>query len=555
MSEKMYQITIDNKTNAYSDETTYLQIAQAYQQHYKDDIVLVLVDGKLQELYKKVSKDCQISFVTTADDAGNKTYKRGVSFLLVKSIYDVYGRDKIKKVWIRFSMDKGFYCTVDGTVTVNQEFLDRVNTRMRELVELNLPIDKKTVHTDDAIELFKNYGMDEKERLFNYRRVSSVNIYSINGFEDYYYGYMVPSTGYLKYFALHLYGDGFVLQMPEAENSKIVPEFRPKDKLFKVLKESTERATRTGIDTIGDLNEYITKRNPLEQILVQEAFQEKKIAEIAEQIASDPAKKFVLIAGPSSSGKTTFSQRLSIQLRVNGLIPHPIAVDNYFVNREATPLDEDGKPNYECLGAVDVEKLNQDLTDLMEGKTVEIPSFNFKTGKREYKGNFKTLGNNDILVIEGIHCLNDELTYKLPKENKFKIYISALTSINIDEHNRIPSTDGRLLRRMVRDARTRGTSAKNTIAMWKSVRRGEEENIFPYQEDADVMFNSALLYELAVIKHYAEPVLFGIEKDCEEYVEAKRLLKFLDYFVGIGSEDIPKNSLLREFIGGGCFEL
>ncbi len=553
MNKKMYQITIENKVCEYSEGTTYLQIAQEYQDKYEDDIVLVFVDDKLQELGKPITKDCQLTFVTTAEDVGNKTYKRGVSFLLVKSIYDVY--EQIENVWIRFSMDKGFYCTVDGNVTVNQEFLDKVKNRMMELVSLDIPIGKKRVHTDDAIKAFKRYGMGEKGKLFHFRRVSTVNIYSINSFEDYYYGYMVPSTGYLKYFELHLYGDGFVVQMPETNNSKEVPEFRPKNKLFQVMKESTERATKTGIDTIGDLNEYITKRNPLELILVQEAFQEKKIAEIAEQIASDAAKKFVLIAGPSSSGKTTFSQRLSIQLRVNGLVPHPIAVDNYFVNREDTPLDEEGKPNYECLEAVDMEKLNQDLTDLLDGKTVEIPSFNFKTGKREYKGNFKTLGENDILVIEGIHCLNDALTYKLPKENKFKIYISALTSINIDEHNRIPSTDGRLLRRMVRDARTRGTSAKNTIAMWKSVRRGEEKNIFPYQEEADVMFNSALLYELAVLKHYAEPVLFGIEKDCEEYVEAKRLLKFLDYFVGIGSEDIPKNSLLREFIGGGCFEL
>ena len=299
----------------------------------------------------------------------------------------------------------------------------------------------------------------------------------------------------------------------------------------------------------------MTKGNPQELILVQEALQEKKIADIAAQIASKPDKKFVLIAGPSSSGKTTFSHRLSVQLRVNGLIPHPLAVDNYFVNREDTPLDEEGKPNYECLEAVDIAKLNEDLTGLLEGKTVEIPSFNFKLGKREYKGNYMTLGENDILVLEGIHCLNDALTIGLPKEKKFKIYISALTQLNIDEHNRIPSTDGRLLRRIVRDARTRGTSAKDTIAMWKSVRRGEESNIFPYQEEADVMFNSALLYELAVLKQYAEPVLFGIEKNCEEYVEAKRLLKFLDYFVAIGSEAIPKNSLLREFIGGGCFDL
>lgn len=539
----------------YPEGTTYLDIAREHQNEYKNDIVLVFVDGKLQELYRKVRKNCHLSFVTTADDVGSKTYKRGVSFLMVKAIYDVYGRENVKKVWIHFSLDKGFYCTVDGNVKMNQEFIELVESRMRELVAQDLKIMKRHEHIDDALEIFKQQGMEGKEKLFNYRRVSSVNLYSLNGFDDYYYGYMVPSTGFLKYFKLYLYEDGFVLQMPDTNATDVVTEFEPKNKLFQVLKESTDRGSLIGVDTVGDLNDYVTKRNPQELILVQEALQEKQIAEIAEQIASNPKKKFVLIAGPSSSGKTTFSHRLSIQLRVNGLVPHPIAVDNYFVNREFTPLDEEGKPNYECLEAVDVEQLNRDLTALLRGECVEIPSFNFKTGKREYKGNFKQLGENDILVIEGIHCLNDALTYQLPKENKFKIYISALTSLNVDEHNRIPSTDGRLLRRMVRDARTRGTSAKNTIAMWKSVRRGEESNIFPFQEEADVMFNSALLYELAVLKSYAEPILFGIEKDCEEYAEAKRLLKFLDYFVGIGSEDIPKNSLLREFIGGGCFEL
>jgi uridine kinase len=281
--------------------------------------------------------------------------------------------------------------------------------------------------------------------------------------------------------------------------------------------------------------------------------QEKRIGDIARTIVDRKDVKFVLIAGPSSSGKTTFSHRLSIQLRAHGMKPHPIAVDNYFVDRAHTPLDQDGKPNFECLEAIDVKLFNENLVDLLAGKEVELPTYNFKTGKREYNGETLKLGEQDVLVIEGIHCLNDALTYQLAKENKFKIYISALTQLNIDEHNRIPTTDGRLLRRMVRDARTRGTSARKTISMWESVRRGEEENIFPYQEEADVMFNSALIYELAVLKQYAEPVLFGIEKDCEEYIEAKRLLKFLDYFVGIGSEHVPANSLLKEFIGGGCF--
>ena len=551
----MYRVRIGDEIREFEEGTTYLTIAQEYQKKYENDIVLVFVNGKLQELHKTLHTDCEMDFVTTGDSIGHLTYKRGVSFLLVKAVYDVAGHENVEKVRIHYSVDKGYYCTAKGDFLLNQEFLDRVENRMQEMVQKDIPVKKRTVHTDEAVELFKKHGMRDKERLFRYRRVSKVNIYSINEFEDYFYGYMVPSTGYLRYFKLHLYDEGFVVQMPEVSNPEVVPEFRPKKKLFQVLKESARGGDMMGIETVGSLNDYETQGNPKELLLVQEALQEKKIAQIAEQIATAREKKFVLIAGPSSSGKTTFSKRLSIQLRVSGLVPHSISVDDYFKNRVETPLDEEGKPDYECLEALDVETFNRNLRDLLDGKRVELPSFNFKTGKREYNGNYMELGENDILVIEGIHCLNDELTRDLPKENKFKIYISALTQLNIDEHNRIPSTDGRLIRRMVRDARTRGTSAKQTIAMWKSVRRGEENNIFPYQEDADVMFNSALLYELAVLKQYAEPILFGIERGCEEYLEAKRLLKFLDYFVGIGSENIPQNSILREFIGGGCFEL
>lgn len=549
-----YQVTIKDTVKEYEKGTTYLDIAKEYQKEFEDDILLVFVNGKLQELFKKLDRDCSIRFVTGKDACGNLTYKRGVSFVLVKAVHDVLEHDETCDVRIQFSLDKGYYYKVGGNIKVDQEFLDKVERRMREIVEADLPIWKTRIHTDEAIQRFQKHGMGDKEHLFRYRRVSAVGIYSINEFEDYYYGYMVPSTGYLKYFKLHLYDEGFVVQMPTTTAPKVVSEFRPKEKLFQILKESSQGGGM-GIETVGDLNDYIVKGNPQELILVQEALQEKKIAEIASQIASQPEKKFVLIAGPSSSGKTTFSHRLAIQLRVSGMVPHPIAVDNYFVNREFTPVDENGELDFECIECVDTKKLNEDLTALLAGERVEMPTFNFKLGKREYKGDSLQLGENDILLIEGIHCLNDQLTYDLPKENKFKIYISALTQLNVDEHNYIPSTDGRLLRRMVRDARTRGISAKQTIAMWPSVRRGEEKNIFPYQEEADVMFNSALLYELSVLKPYVEPILFGIEKDCEEYVEAKRLLKFLDYFVGIANTYIPMNSLIREFIGGGCFEI
>ena len=555
MNRQIYQVKVGNEEKAYSEGTTLEEIAKEYQDKYENRIVLAFEDQKLQELKKTVTKDCTLRFVTTGDAVGNQTYRRSMCLMLVKAIYDVCEHKNIEKVRIHFSISKGYYCTLEGKISITQTFLDKVKNRMLEMVSEKMPIEKRTIHTDDAVALFRKHGMHDKERLFEYRRVSKVNIYRMNEFEDYYYGYMVPDASYLPYFGLYLYDEGFVLQMPEKSAPTVVPPFLPQHKLFQVLKESTKWGDIQNIETVGALNDKVTNGDIQDMILVQEAMQEKKIAEIAEQIANRSDVKFVLIAGPSSSGKTTFSHRLSIQLRANGLVPHPIAVDNYFVEREKTPKDKDGNYNFECLEAIDVELFNRDMLDLLDGKEVALPTFNFKTGKREYTGVTKKLGAQDVLVIEGIHCLNDTLTYRLSKENKFKIYISALTQLNIDEHNRIPTTDGRLIRRIVRDARTRGASAKRTIAMWPSVRRGEEENIFPYQEDADVMFNSALIYELAVLKLYAEPILFSVEKDCPEYVEAKRLLKFLDYFIGVGSENIPVNSLLREFVGGGCFQI
>ncbi len=555
MKVRKYQVHVNDIVREYEEGTTFETIAKDFQEQYEHQIVLGCENFRLFELKKTLKKDCNLTFVTLGDSVGNKTYKRSMCLMMVKAIHDICGHDDACKVRIDFSLSKGYYCTVAGNVEVNEAFLKQVTERMQEMVAAKMPIKKRSVHTDEAIALFRKHGMHDKERLFAYRRVSKVNIYSMNEFEDYYYGYMVPDASYLPYFELHLYGEGFVIQMPEASAPTVVPPFKPHRKLYQVLNESSKWGDMLGIQTVADLNEEITKGKIQEMILVQEALQEKKIGDIARTIADRPGVKFILIAGPSSSGKTTFSHRLSIQLRAHGMVPHPIAVDNYFVDREKTPKDKDGKYNYECLEAIDVEKFNRDMTDLLAGKEVMLPTFNFKSGRQEYNTPPKKLGEHDVLVIEGIHCLNDKLTYRLEKENKFKIYISALTQLNVDEHNRIPTTDGRLLRRMVRDARTRGTSAKQTIAMWPSVRKGEEENIFPYQEEADVMFNSALIYELAVLKQYAEPVLFGIEKDCEEYIEAKRLLKFLDYFIGIGSEQVPTNSLLKEFIGGGCFHI
>ncbi|HIZ44806.1 MAG TPA: nucleoside kinase [Firmicutes bacterium] len=534
---------------------TLLELAGQVQGEYAHEILLASVDGKLSELYKKVKDKSRVEFLTAADKPGFQTYKRSMIFLLVKAIYAAAGSGVLEKVLVDFAISKGVYVDVRGRVQVDEAFVEKVAEKMKELVEADLPLEKTSVSTDEAAEMFGRFKMYDKEKLFHYRRVSKVNIYSIRDFRDYYYGYMVPSTGCLKYYRLYAYDGGIVIQMPTLADPETVPEFVPEEKVFRCQKESSKWGEDLGVDTVGDLNDRIVNGEIGELILVQEALMEKKLGEIATSIAQDRKKKFVMIAGPSSSGKTTFSHRLSIQLRTLGLKPHPIAVDNYFVNREDTPKDENGEYNYECLEAIDVELFNHDMQALLAGETVLMPTFNFKKGKREYKGDTLTMGEEDILVIEGIHGLNDRLSYSLSPENKFKIYISALTQLNIDEHNRIPSTDGRLIRRMVRDARTRGTSAKDTIAMWPSVRRGEEENIFPYQESADVVFNSALIYELAVLKPYAEPLLFGIPRDAPEYIEAKRLLKFFDYFLTVVSDNIPQNSLLREFIGGSCFNV
>lgn len=556
MEKSLFTVTIGDVKKEYPAGTTYLQIAEEFADTEKEAIVLAMVNGRLRELPKEICGDCTIKFITTGSTIGKNAYRRSVVFLMIKAIYDVGGHDNIRKVRVHYSIGKGYYCTVDAKeLCLDEAFLTRVKERMLALAEKKIPIKKRSIHTDEAIELFHKHEMFDKERLFKYRRVSKVNIYSLNEFEDYYYGYMVPDTGYLKYFDLRLYDEGLVVQFPRKSSPKVVPPFEPQHKLFHVLKESTKWGDMLGVDTVGALNDVIARGDINQLILVQEALQERKLAEMATQISSQPDKKFVLIAGPSSSGKTTFSHRLSIQLRAHGLKPHPIAVDNYFKEREQTPRDEFGNYDFESLGAVDVEQFNKDLNELLAGKEVEMPSFNFKSGKREYNGNMLKLGAEDILVIEGIHCLNQALTYELPDENKFKIYISALTQLNVDEHNRIPTTDGRLIRRIVRDARTRGTSARDTLSMWYSVRRGEEKNIFPYQEEADVMFNSALIYELAVLKQYAEPLLFGIDRGDAQYMEAKRLLKFFDYFIGVDSTNIPKNSLLREFIGGSSFKV
>lgn len=551
----MYTVTIKGEKKQYSQGTTYEDIVAEYQPEYDNMIAVIAANGKIRELFKKLTRDCELEFFTLKDDVGYKTYVRSATMLFLKAVFDVFGNETAQECRVEFAIGHGSFISPRGRIEATAENAGKIKSRMLELVKAGTPFMKKSYPLDDAMELFKAQGMKDKEKLFRYRRSSFVNVYEIEDYYDYYYGYMLPNAGYVKWFDVIAYDDGFMLLLPTKKNPKVVEPFAERKKLYETLKASEEWCRKVGIETVGDLNNQICSGSLREMILVQEAEQERKIGEIAKDIVGRGNVKFIMIAGPSSSGKTSFSHRLSIQLRTLGKVPHPIALDDYFVNREQTPRDENGNYNFECLEAIDIKTFNDDMMRLLAGERVELPTFNFKTGKREYNGKYKQLGADDILVIEGIHGLNNKTSYALPDESKYKIYISALTNVNVDEHNRIPTTDGRLLRRMVRDARTRGADARRTIEMWPSVRRGEEENIFPYQEDADAMFNSALIYELAVLKQFAEPLLFQIPKSAPEYYEAKRLLKFLDYFLGVSSESLPNNSICREFVGGSCFNV
>lgn len=553
MSQKVHLI-IGGQCHDYYPGVSLQTVSRDFRDMYKNEIILARVDGKLIELNKTMERDAKVEFITTGEITGNKVYKRTATLVMLKAFEDVIGKDRINRLTVQYSLDKGYYCELDAHEKLTQELLDKVRAKMQEIVEEKIDIVKKTVPKMEALEIFRECRMFDKVHLFQFRRSSTVNIYMLDDTIDYNYGYMAPDTSYIRYFDFYLYDDGFVLQLPDHEDPEMVESFEPPSKLFNVLKQSTRWGELLGVRTVADLNQVIADGGFFDLVLVQEALQEKKIAEIAESVL-ETGKRIILIAGPSSSGKTTFSHRLSIQLRAHGLKPHPIPVDNYFVDRDKTPLDADGKPNFEALSAIDLEGLNRDIQGLLEGREMELPVFNFVTGRREASGQKLQIGGHDVLVIEGIHALNDAMTYSVPANSKFKIYISALTQLNIDEHNRIPTTDARLIRRMVRDAARRGTNAARTIGMWQSVRRGEEENIFPFQEGCDVMFNSALIYELAVLKQYAEPLLFSVKPDQPEYEEAKRLLKFLDYFLGISSENIPNNSIIREFIGGSCFNV
>lgn len=549
---EMITVTVQNETKQYPVGCSIHTIAQEMQSRYEDDIILASFNGRLMELRGTLKEDGELTFFTTADKNGRRAYRRSVVFLMQRALMDIYPAGGVD-IKVEHSLGQGYFCKATEDV-LDDNLLKILEQKMRKLVEKDLPLQKRTIKTVEARRIFASRGMKDKENLMKYRTSSNINIYELDGCIDYFYGYMAPSTEMLSHFALYPYADGFVLQFP-GKNTKEVAEFAPANKLFEVLQASENWGKDMNIPTVGALNDAICQGKMRDIILTQEAYMERRIGALAEKIVADPDKKFVLIAGPSSSGKTTFSHRLSAQLRALGVNPHPIPLDDYYLDRDQIPLDEFGEKDFESIEGLDIDLFNSDMQKLLNGERVLLPSFNFKIGKREYKDHYMQLGDRDILVIEGIHGLNERMSASLLKECKFKIYISALTQLNIDEHNPLATSDGRLIRRIVRDARTRGSDAQETISMWDSVRRGEEKNIFPFQEEADEMFNSALIYEMAVLKTYAQPQLLAIEPGCEEYAEAKRLLKLLDYFLNIPADDICNNSIVREFIGGSCFNV
>ena len=529
-----------------------LAISEEFRHAYPSPIVAALVDNELAELHTTtIDRPALIQFLDLTHTEGMRIYRRSLTILLIQAVHDLFPEAVVK---VEHSLGKGLYCEIDKKPGLNEADVAAIEEQMKELVERDLPVKKRKVPLSEAEQVFNRQGYDDKVYLLKYWIKDYLSLYSIGNIEDTLYGYHVPRTGLLQTFALKYYQPGLVLLFPEEKDPFTLPPFIPQPKLFEIFRETERWGIILGFDTVGAMNSLSEKGQGPEVIRIAEALHEKKIAQIADMITTRREEiKIILIAGPSSSGKTTFAQRLRIQLLVNGMRPYPISIDDYFVDREHTPLDESNNPDFEHIEAIDLPLFNEHLLELIAGAEVDLPTFNFATGTREYHGKRIKLEKNQPLIVEGIHGLNEELTRSIPRSNKFKIYISALTTLNIDRHTRIHTTDLRLLRRIVRDAQFRGTGALETIRRWPSVRRGEERNIFYLQEEADTMFNSALVYELAVLKEYADPLLKEIPRAEAEYVDAKRLLTFLSSFMPLPSYHVPSNSILREFIGNSCF--
>lgn len=539
--KKTVTVEVLGITKEIAAGTTLLELSEDFE--LQNQILLGKINNQLQDLSKAISEDAKIEFLDISSNYGFRTYQRSVIFLMVTAVKEILG--KKTRVLVEHSISKNIHCQIED-VKITPQLLEKIKERMILLSERDIAIEKISLPLEEAISLCAEFGLEDKIKNLHFRRTSSVSLYKLDWFYTYFYGELVPSTGYVKLFALSEDDDGFLLQCQDQNNPENLREITHLKKVSKIFREANAWGKILSVDTVGALNQRITKEGLGNIIRINEALHEKKIAEIADQI-NEQCKKIVFIAGPTSSGKTTFAHRLGVQLRVNGLMPQVISLDNYYLDREFLPKDEFGQPNLESITALDVPYINSDVNRLLAGEKVDIPTLDFKQGKKVYKGDFLRLQKNSVLILEGIHGLNDRIGEGI--EEKFRIFISALTQLNIDDHNRIPTSDTRLLRRIVRDAAFRGLDVRKNIAMWPSVQRGESTYIFPYQERADALFNSALVYEISILKQYAEPLLFSIDKSMPEYTEARRLVKFLDSFLGVSSEGVPQNSILREFIG------
>jgi uridine kinase len=528
-------------------------IGNIFKEKYKDTNpkpVLAKVNNKYYELTSPLNEEGEIKPVFINENMGLKSYIRTLQFILIKAVSDLY---KNSKITIEHSISKGIFGEIHKETPLTEDDICKIKKKMKEIIDKDFLINKTTVKKDGAIKIFTDYNMPDKVKLLRQLDVECLKLYELDGRYDYFYGPMAYSTGVIYKFDLIFYNPGFILRYPSLDNPSEIPPFKEYAKLAKIFYETEKWGEILEVGDVGSLNNKVIDGDIVDIIRVSEALHEKKIAYIADTIAEKEKVKIVLIAGPSSSGKTTFAKRLAIQLRVNGLVPIPISLDDYFVDRQHTPRDENGDYDFESINALDLQLFNENLQLLLQGEETYIPSYNFKTGNREWSGNKIKLPQNGVLIIEGIHGLNDMLTNSIPKENKFKIYISALTQLNLDCHNRISTTDVRIIRRIVRDYLSRGYVAEDTLKMWPSIKRGEENNIFVYQENADVMFNSTLVYELCILKKYALAELEKIDINSQVYYEALRLSSFLHFFKDVEGELVPENSILREFIGGSCF--
>ena len=545
----------NNSTREFPEGSSLLDIYNGFNLAMPYGPVSAKVNNKVESLDFRVYYNKDIEFLDITSSSGMRTYVRSLFFILVKAVEELYPQGSIS---LEHPISKGYFCKLHIDRTIGLDDVQRIKQKMQEIIAADIPYTRTESHTEEVVRLFEKRGMMDKARLLDtYGQLYSY-YYQLGDTVDCYYSSLVPSTGYIRLFDIVKYYDGLLLRIPSRENPTKLEEVVKQEKMLEVFQEYHRWNQILGISTVGDLNVACNEGHATDLINVSEALQEKKIAQIADEIThrdqDGQRVKLVLISGPSSSGKTTFSKRLSIQLMTNGLKPYPISLDDYFVNRNDTPLDENGKHDFESLYAVDLPFFEEQLTTLLNGGEVELPRYNFTTGKREMSGKKLRIDEHMILIIEGIHALNPALTSHIPNENKYKVYVSALTTILLDNHNYIPTTDNRLLRRIIRDYKYRNYSAEETIARWPSVRAGEEKWIFPYQENADAMFNSALLFELAVLKDYVEPVLRKVPNRCPEYSEAHRLLRFLNYFVSVQDKELPPTSLLREFLGGSSFQ-